>query len=212
MINNCLQYQQAHAEQCVAILVTDGAPTTCDTNHANLVAIVADGHNKGITTYTLGLPGSDLAFLNELSNAGGTGQAIDLTSGNAQTFIDALNNIRQTVAVTTTTQVTSTRTIATPLPCLWTIPPTPAGTTFEKDKVNVQYTAPGAATATDFGRVNSVAECASVPPGQGAWYYDNNDNPTKVLACPSTCDNQLKNSAGASVDILFGCDSHFIFH
>lgn len=211
MINDCLQYQQTHAEQCVAILVTDGSPTTCDTNTTNLVAIVADGHSKGITTYTLGLPGSNQGFLDQLAVAGGTGQSINV-GGGAQDFINALNNIRQTIAVTTTTQVTTSTVLATPLPCLWTIPPVPAGTSFEKDKVNVQYTAPNSTTATDFGRVNDVGQCANVPPGQGAWYYDDNTNPTKLLACPSTCDGQLKNSAGASVDVLFGCDSHFIFH
>jgi hypothetical protein len=174
------------------------------------VQIVTDGHAKGVTTYTLGLPGSDLNSLNALAQAGGTNAAIDV-SGGANAFIAALNNIRQTVAVTTTTQVTTSTTVATPLPCLWNIPKVPDGTTFDKNKVNVQYTAPGAQAATDFGRVNDVGQCAGVPPSQGAWYYDNNDNPTKVLACPNTCDNQLKNAPGASVDILFGCDSHFIF-
>jgi hypothetical protein len=210
MINNCLTYQQSHAEQCVAILVTDGAPTTCDVNHPNLVAIVADGHSKGITTYTLGLPGADIAFLNELSNAGGTGQAIDLTQGNAQTFIDALNNIRQTVAVTTSTTVTTSTVISSPLPCAWSIPDVPGGTTFDKDKVNVQFTPPGATVPVDFFRAGSLAECGTTT--QDAWYYDDPTHPTKVLACPNTCNGTLHNAAGAEVAVLFGCDSKLIIH
>src|SRR5262249_11781416 len=147
----------------------------------------------------------NVGFLTQLAQAGGTTQAIDLTSGNAQTFIDALNNIRQTVAVTTTTQVQTTTTISTPLPCEWNIPDPPPGSTFDKNKVNVQFVPPGGAAAVDFGNVANAGECATA--GRDAWYYDNNDAPTKVLACPNTCSSTLKNSAGAEVDVLFGCDT-----
>lgn len=211
MINECLTFmaQANPPEQCVAILVTDGTPTQCDTTQANLQTIVADGHTKGVTTFTLGLPGADLNALNALAQAGGTNAAIDV-SGGASQFIDALNNIRQTVAITTTTQVTTSTTIATPLPCSWSIPPAPAGSTFDKDKVNVQFIPPGGAAPVDFGRVDDVGQCAQTT--QDAWYYDDPNNPTKVLACPNTCSGTLHNSTGAEVDVLFGCASHFIFH
>lgn len=211
MINQCLTFManSTTGEQCVAILVTDGTPTQCSGDQAVLQQIVADGHAKGVTTFALGLPGADINQLNGLANAGGTNTAIDV-SGGAQPFIDALNNIRQRVAVTTTQQVTTSTTIATPLPCSWSVPAAPPGTTFEKNKVNVQFTPPGATVPVDFGRVNDVGQCAQTT--ADAWYYDNNDAPTKVLACPNTCNGTLKNSAGAEVAVLFGCDSHFIFH
>jgi hypothetical protein len=211
MINNCLQFmaQSQTGEQCVAILVTDDAPTTCDTTQSDLVTIVADGHSKGVTTYTLGLPGADLNFLNQLSQAGGTNQTIDISTGGSQAFIDALNNIRQTVAVTTTSQVTTSTVVSTPLPCEWKIPPVAPPATFDKSKVNVQFVPPGA-PAVDFGNVPNAAACASVT--QDAWYYDNNDNPTKVIACPNACSGTLHNSPGAEVDIIFGCATVIIFH
>ena len=59
-----------------------------------LDAIVADGYAHGVRTFTLGLAGSDLNALNALAQAGGTGQAIDV-SGGSQAFVAALNNIRR---------------------------------------------------------------------------------------------------------------------
>jgi hypothetical protein len=195
MINGCLTYQSSSAmgERCVAVLVTDGSPTQCDTNQTNLVQIIADGHSKGIDTYTLGLPGADLNVLNQYAQAGGTGMAIDVTAG-AQAFIAALNNIRKSV------------TISMPLPCTWKIPAGPAGTTFDPKKVNVQYTPPGG-SPQPFGYVASEADCARAT--GDAWYYDNSADPahaTQVLACPNSCNNTLHNATG-EVNVLFGCET-----
>jgi hypothetical protein len=205
MINNALSFmaQSPIGEQCVAILVTDGAPTTCNQDHQALINIVAEGHSRGVTTFTLGLPGADMNFLNQLANAGGTNASIDVTTG-ADSFINALNNIRQAVAVTTTTVVSTPMVISTPLPCQWKIPPIQGpGQLFDPAKVNVQFTPPGAPAATQFGYVNSPADCARAT--GDAWYYDNPNAPTQVLACPQTCNGTLKNSAGALVEVLFGC-------
>jgi len=195
MINQCLTYQSTSpmGERCVAVLVTDGSPTQCDTNQANLTQIIADGHMKGIDTYTLGLPGADLNVLNQYAQAGGTNMAIDVTGG-AQAFISALNSIRKSV------------TISMPLPCTWKIPAPPTGTTFDPKKVNVQYTPPGGSPQA-FGYVASEADCARA--NGDAWYYDNSADPshsTQVLACPNACNNTLHNATG-EVDVLFGCET-----
>jgi len=197
MINQCLQFMASSptGEQCVAILVTDGTPTQCDTNQQNLLQVVADGHAKGVTTYTLGLQGADINALNAIAQAGGSNAALDVSGGAAQ-FIAALNNIRQTVVVTS------------PLPCQWKIPST--GPTFDKTKVNVQFVPPGGGPPVQFGAVPTAADCAKT--NGDAWYYDNNDNPTEVLVCPNTCSGTMHNAAGAEVDILFGCATHFLLH
>jgi hypothetical protein len=88
-------------------------------------------------------------------------------------------------------------------------PDAPPGTTFDKAKVNVQFH-PAGRGSVDFGNVPSAADCARTT--SDAWYYDNNDSPTKVLVCPNTCNGTLHNSAGSEVDIVFGCGTHFIFH
>jgi hypothetical protein len=186
MINQCLQHQQQTKEQCVAVLITDGTPTSCDTTAQDLVNIVAQGKSQGVTTFALGLTGSDLNFLNQVAQAGGGGQAIDV-SGGTSAFLNALNAIRGKVAV------------GTALPCTWKIPPPPAGQQFDPNKVNVRFTPPGG-SPQDFGYVNQ-ADCARA---NNAWYFDDPNNPTQVLACPTTCD-MLKASSGAEVDVSFGC-------
>ena len=198
MVNACLLYtsQSPTGEQCVAVLVTDGNtmdPTPCDANVSDLVAIVADGHSKGVNTYTLGLQGSDPNFLDQIAQAGGTMKHID-ASASVQAFVSALNSIRQSI------------TIRMPLPCTWKIPAPPDGTTFDPTKVNVTYTAPGAGAAQPFGYVASAADCARAT--GDAWYYDNTADPTKatqVIACDNTCNGTLHNAVG-EVDVAFGCD------
>jgi hypothetical protein len=95
MINQCLEFMAASGtgEKCVGVLVTDGSPTECDQTQANLFKIVKDGLAQGVTTFALGLPGSDLNFLNALAAAGGTGSAIDVSAG-ALAFVAALNSVR----------------------------------------------------------------------------------------------------------------------
>jgi hypothetical protein len=198
MINACLVYtsQSPIGEQCVAVLITDGNtmdPTPCDGTVSDLVQIVADGHSKGVNTYTLGLQGSDPNFLDQIAQAGGTMAHID-ASASVQSFVDALNSIRQRI------------TIQMPLPCTWKIPPPPMGTTFDPNKVNVQYIPPGG-TVQSFGHVNSEADCARA--SGDAWYYDNAADPdhaTQVIACSNTCNGTLHGATG-EVDVAFGCDT-----
>jgi hypothetical protein len=206
MINQCLQFManSPTGEQCVTVLVTDGTPTKCDTNQQNLITIAKEGHDRGVTTYVLGLPGSDANFLNQIANVGGTNAAIDVSGGSAS-FINALNNIRQAIAVTTSTTISTPTVISTPLPCQWKIPPVMgAGQVFDPTKVNVQITPAGATAPQSFGYVNSAADCTRAV--GDAWYYDDPTAPTQVLACPQTCNGVLKNSAGSTVEVLFGCE------
>ena len=96
IVNVCEAFMRATTtgEPCVGVLVTDGTPTECSMDAGMLDAIVADGYAHGVRTFTLGLAGSDLNALNALAQAGGTGQAIDV-SGGSQAFVAALNNIRR---------------------------------------------------------------------------------------------------------------------
>lgn len=65
----------------MAVLVTDGTPTQCDTSEDHLVALIADGHTKGVDTFTLGLSGADIDVLDRYATAGGTNRAIDVSAG-----------------------------------------------------------------------------------------------------------------------------------
>ncbi len=88
------------------------------------------------------------------------------------------------------------------LDCEWAIPDAPAGQSFEKGKVNVKYT-PGNGGQKDIYYVPSKADC---DPVNGGWYYDNNDNPQKVMVCPSTC-GEISADLDGQIDVLFGCET-----
>jgi hypothetical protein len=201
MINECLNYKMQASEDCVAILVTDGAPSSCDVNAQNLANLVADGKTKGILTFTLGLPGSNQAFLDQLAQAGGTTASIPITS--QQAFLQALTAIRGKVSRTETTH-TSTPVFA-PSPCSWEIPPPKDGKAFDRNKVNLELT-PLNGVPSSFVRFDNEAACAGANNG---WRYDIDakdltKDPKQVILCPATC-NMVKASSGASVDIAFGC-------
>jgi uncharacterized protein YegL len=212
MINTCLQYMAASpsGEKCVAVLVTDGTPTTCSTDEAALTQIIADGKTKGVDTYTLGLPGADTNILDQYAMAGGTMKSIDVTGG-AQAFVQALNSIRGKVSHQTSRTVTMTKVVQTPLKCQWKIPAPKSmdEPPLDPKRVNVQFTAPGMPGML-FGHVPCDGQCsattppASCPPNGLAWYYDDEKTPTQVFLCPSTC-NAIKNVLDVRVDLQFHC-------
>ncbi len=89
------------------------------------------------------------------------------------------------------------------LECEWEIPPPPTGEKFNRDMVNVQFS-PTASTsdAVIIGRVDTAESCGT----EGGWYYDNPDDPTRIIACPETC-TAIQTAERAKIDILFGCQT-----
>jgi len=204
----CKTYQAAHPEQqCVAVLVTDGKPefdTGCVENQDQLAAIAAAAHTAGITTFAVGLKGADFTLLDKIAKAGGAPDcdttvatyACDV-SGNADKLVTALASIRDTVVTTETHPVVMTHTEETKLPCEWVIPTPPAGQVFDPNKVNIRLTAPE--LATTFARVDSTDKCTA-----NAWHFDNASAPTRLVACPQTCD-RINATVGGKIDVLLGC-------
>jgi len=90
-------------------------------------------------------------------------------------------------------------TAAKPLDCEYTIPPPPTGQTFDKEKVNVNLTSNG--LLENIGWANDAAACHA---DLGGWYYDNNDNPTRILTCPKSCD-KIKATTNGGVSVALGC-------
>jgi hypothetical protein len=202
MINTCLQYHAMSptGEPCVAVLVTDGTPTQCDLDENNLTAIIADGKAKGVQTYTLGLPGSDINVLNQYAVAGGTGMAVDVSAG-PTAFIAALNAIRGKIAHQEKHTVVTKHTVQTPLKCQWKIPAQPMGSpALDPTKVNLQFTGPGA-PPVQWGHVASMAMC---PTNTSAWYFDDEMHPTQIFLCPNTCLG-VENTMNSRIDILLHC-------
>lgn len=89
------------------------------------------------------------------------------------------------------------------LSCELTIP-TPDMGTLDPTKVNVVLG--GSNNPTYVPGVTDAAACAGGP----GWYYDNPQNPTKVILCPASCDEaQLSIGPGkpGHIDVLFGCQT-----
>ena len=83
--------------------------------------------------------------------------------------------------------------------CEWTLPAAPSGQSFSRDLVSVARTT--SMGTTPLSQVATEAECAA-----GGWHLDNLLNPTKVVACPSTC-MEMQNQSGGKIDVSFGCEA-----
>jgi hypothetical protein len=88
------------------------------------------------------------------------------------------------------------------LDCEWAIPAPPMGQTLQVGLVNVQYTPSTTGVAETVLHRDDASACAT----NEGWHYDDNTAPTKVLACPATCD-RLQADATAKIDVLFGCET-----
>ena len=93
-------------------------------------------------------------------------------------------------------QVTTVVTLA----CDWEIPPPPSGESFDPGRTNVEVTLDG--TSEALSKVPSSADCGA----RDGWRYDDEGDPQRVVACPSTC-ARIQSAAEARVDLLFGCET-----
>ena len=178
-------------EQCVVLFITDGAPSGCAIDTPTIVGV---SQAAQVPVYTIALQGvTDLNLLNMIADS--TGTDCDPASANGDSFIDALTLIRDTVV----TVETHTETMVKPLTCEWGLPDPDPVQGFDKDEVNVVLSSP----AGDITFVKAADE-ASCGDSDNAWYYDDPDNPTRIAACPKTCE-VIEAAQGASVDIQLGC-------
>ncbi len=83
--------------------------------------------------------------------------------------------------------------------CEWDFPAPPDGQTFSVDLVEVRRISVGS-EATTLTRVEHEGECA-----EAAWYFDDPRSPTKILACPQTCET-IQDDSGGRIDVVFGCE------
>ena len=59
-----------------------------------------------------------------------------------------------------------------------------------------------------------IFTCRLAPDAAGCadkegWYYDDENAPDKVVACPATC-TRIQAAQNAQVDLLFGCETIII--
>lgn len=186
-VDHAKAWSQAHAGHVtIALLATDGDPTECDTDLGNIDKIAAAGLSgtPKVLTFVIGV-GKSLTALNDIAKAGGTNAAyiVDTTASNVnQQFLDALNKIRGTAVA-----------------CQYQLPAPTNGGKLDYNTVNVQYT-DSKGNTTILPKVASKADCSS----DAAWYYDDNNNPTQIILCSSSCDT-VSNDTNGEVRVLVGC-------
>lgn len=185
------EWAKAHPSHVtVVVLATDGDPNNCGSkNSTSYIAELAEQAHKAnpsIATFVIGVGNEFTSNLHVIAASGGTGQAIFVDGGKSQEFLDALNEIRGSVA------------------CEYQIPTPEDGQEPDYNRVNVNITAEG--KTTTIGRVAHPSEC---DPDKGGWYYDNPNNPSKILLCHKSCELVKSGSQmePVEVDVLLGCKS-----
>ncbi|MEP7124749.1 MAG: vWA domain-containing protein [Byssovorax sp.] len=175
-----------HTEQAIVLLVTDGEPTTCNTDPIAINAIATKAlSGAGVLTFAVGLAGSNQATMDGIASAGGTGQAFMIGNGNAAAdLLVALKKIQANAVACS---------FAMPLP------PNPKDE-IDLNQVDVSYTPSNGGVKTKFPQVASAAACSAL----GGWYYDNPTKPTTINLCPASC-TKVQIDTGAKVDIFLGC-------
>ncbi len=213
MTSFCASYQTANPDiKCVGVLISDGAPSACNGDFNTLVGITQTAYDTPphVTTFTVGMTGANFDLLNQISLWAGSDCtpndpntfACDVTPGSGMTLLQAFESIREFVT-TLEERVEYKTEITTKISeCDWGIPTVPEGETFNPDMVNVVFSEPGKEDVK-FGRVKDAASCGNL---QGAWYYDNPDTPTELIACPIGCE-YIKAVEGGVIDIQFGCET-----
>jgi hypothetical protein len=198
----CQGFQaQNPAEKCVFVLITDGAPLGCAGDAPTLAGIAGAAKAAGVTTYAIGMDGADFNLLDQIGQQGGgdctpNAPSYACNAADAQSFSSALELIRTSVVVTHTeihTEIQSKK-----LDCEFARPTPPDGKEFDKDQVNVNFTTAG--QTSKILKARSAAEC----PAGGGWYYDDENNPQKILVCPATC-AAIQAAPDADVAVLLGC-------
>jgi hypothetical protein len=187
-IQHAKAWASAHPTHAViTVLATDGQPSGCNEKMADINALAAAGANgtPKVLTFVIGV-GSSLTALNGIAKAGGTDQAFLVDTGQNvdQQFLDAMNAIRGAA-----------------LGCTYLIPAPKPGEVVDFNKVNVIYTPGDGAPAQTIGKVNGEASC---PPNGDGWYYNDEQNPSTILLCASTCAKVAADSKG-QVDVAVGC-------
>ncbi len=166
------------------VLITDGEPYDflgCEKDKARIARLSYDAYvGYGIKTYTVGMDGADVGFLNMIANAGGTGSAFVITTGGdvENELIDTFQAIARENAQ-----------------CVFPLENADAIDPYD-GSVHFYSSLNGATQALPY--LDGPDEC-----GDG-WYFDDPASPTAVHLCGNTCE-VVQTDDRARIDLGFGC-------
>jgi hypothetical protein len=139
-----------------------------------------------VETFVVGLPGAGQPTIDAIAAAGGTTQGFLIGSGNTEAdLLAALDAIRgQAVA------------------CSFPVPPAsdPSKPT-NPALVSISYTDSSSGQVVKFPKVSGPTDCGP----SGGWYYDNEQNPTTITLCPTSC-AAVQGTVNATLDAAIGCE------
>jgi hypothetical protein len=186
-LEGAMRYAISHAalnpaRKTIVVLATDGAPNDCNSDVTNVSQVAAAGlaDAPAIQTFVIGI--GDVANLDAIAQAGGTGQALVVNTATAnQDFLNAMKAIAGQPSIG----------------CSLTFPTPPDGGVIDPAQVELTF-APPSGPAQVIGRVATASDC---DPIRGGWYYPS--QPTHIELCPATCD--LLATSGMSLTFAIGC-------
>ena len=175
------------------ILVTDGDPSGC--GGIDAVASAASSAAKPqddsapIRTFAVGMKGATFSNLDKVALAGGGApKAFNVGGGVAaqQALLEALETIRTGA-----------------IGCEYVLPiPPPSEGVLDLNSVEMHFT-PGENDPTvTIRRVPDKDACGATT---GGFYYDDPDQPERIVLCPATCKAVREGTAAAKVDVVLGC-------
>jgi hypothetical protein len=181
-VQHAREFMTQHPQsKTVVLLVTDGLPDDCNSTAADVAAAAKAGleGSPSVQTFVIGI-GLGLDALNSFAEAGGSQKAFLVEPGAPQALLTALNQIRGQA-----------------LPCDYALPASDGSV--DTKRVNLRHTAPSG-TAETIGWVSGADAC---DPAQDGWYYDDPNDPRRLIVCPNRC-TRLKETGG-EVQVLLGC-------
>lgn len=133
-------------------------------------------------------PPNTLGALNEIAEAGGSGEAILIDTENpaatTQKLLSAINEIRKKE-----------------LACEFAIPEHPEGGEFNADRINVSLSVSGEKTNFLYN-----AECGgTAEQKKKSWRYDDEESPSRVVLCEESC-KDVRARTGADILVEFLCE------
>ena len=189
VLAGALERKLAHPDHAVAVvLISDGVPCCgdCMESSSGLGQIAAQYANGDppIKTFTVYVAQEASDVMTAIAQSGGTGTAFNATTGQAA-FLEALESIRGSL-----------------IGCEYKMPVAEAGT-IDRDRIGVHYTGANTTEPVVVDRVMTQADCTA----EDGWYYDDNEAPTRIILCPSTC-ARVQADEQANIDIYVGCESN----
>lgn len=180
----------------VAILVTDGDPGGCndDVTHVMDVATAAAQADPAVRTFVVGMDGATFKNLDMIAKAGGgapsafnaAAAGVDGGVSAQQQLFDALETIR-----------------AGAIGCEYVLPvPDATKGSLDLDSVVIDFNPGGNEPTVSLRRVLTEDDCGKTT---GGFYYDDNDNPTRIVLCDASCGDVRTAGKAGTVDVVLGC-------